>query len=73
MGYKVIRYFTDLQDNDYPYNVGDTFPRDGLNVTAERAAELASRNNAQKTPLIVAVNTEPEKPKAKRAKKPSQE
>lgn len=72
MGYKVIRYFTDLQDNDHPYNVGDTFPRDGLDVTVERAAELASRNNAQKTPLIVAVNTEPEKTNAKRTKKPAQ-
>lgn len=72
MGYKVIRYFTDLQDNNHPYHVGDTFPRDGLEITAERAAELASRNNAQKTPLIVAVDTEAEKPKAKRAKKPAQ-
>ena len=73
MVYKVIRYFTDLQDNDHPYNVGDTFPRDGLNVTAERAAELASRDNAQRTPLIVAVDTDDEKPKAKRKKKQSQE
>ena len=26
MGYKVIRYFTDLQDNDHPYHVGGHIP-----------------------------------------------
>ena len=73
MSFKVIRFFTDLQDNDHPYNVGDIFPREGVEVTAERAAELAGRFNAQKMPLIVAVKeTEPEKPKAKRAKKSAQ-
>ena len=74
MSYKVIRHFTDLQDNDRPYNVGDIFPRDGLEVTAERLAELAGRENAQLTPLIEEVKAEPEKPtKAKRAKKNAQD
>jgi hypothetical protein len=50
--YRVIRYFTDLQDNDYAYNVGDVFPRQGMSVSDERFAELASANNRQKTPLI---------------------
>lgn len=50
--YKVIRYFTDLQDNDYPYYEGDTFPRDGMTVTKQRLEELASKNNKQKVPLI---------------------
>ena len=50
--YKVIRFFTDLQDNDYPYNEGDIFPRDGLTVTKARLAELSSPNNRQKVPLI---------------------
>lgn len=52
MMYRVIRYFTDLQDNDYAYNVGDVFPRQGMNVTEDRFAELASSENRQKMPLI---------------------
>jgi hypothetical protein len=54
--YRVIRYFTDLQDNDYAYNVGDKFPRQGMAVSSERFAELASANNRQKTPLIEEVD-----------------
>ena len=71
--YKVIRYFTDLQDSNRPYNVGDQFPHIecGYPVTEKRLAELASRNNMQKTPLIryVEVEEAPKKPAAKRAKK----
>jgi len=71
--YKVIRYFTDLQDNEHPYNVGDTFPRSGVNVTEKRLAELASGKNLQRTPLIryveEPVKEAPKKPAAKRAKK----
>lgn len=58
MTYHVIKSFTDLQDNDHPYNVGDVFPRDGMTVTAERFAELAGSDNKQRTPLIKA-DTEP--------------
>lgn len=72
MIYRVIRFFTDLQDNDRPYNVGDIFPREGLEVSAERLAELSGRQNAQGAPLIEAEETEPEKPKTKRAKKSAQ-
>lgn len=50
--YKVIKYFTDLQDRNHEYNVGDTFPRDGMKVSANRLKELASDKNKQKTPLI---------------------
>ena len=50
--YKVIKFFTDLQDNDYPYDVGDFFPRQGMKVSAERFAELAGRTNRQGVPLI---------------------
>lgn len=72
--YKVIRYFTDLQDNNRPYNVGDNFPHIecGYPVTEQRFAELATRNNLQKTPLIryvEEVKEAPKKPAAKRAKK----
>jgi hypothetical protein len=71
--YKVIRYFTDLQDNNRPYNVGDQFPHIdcGYLVTEKRLSELASRHNLQKTPLIryEAVEETQKKPAAKRAKK----
>lgn len=50
--YKVIKFFTDLQDNSRPYNVGDTYPRKGLIVSDARIAELASSNNKQRQPLI---------------------
>ena len=52
MAYKVIKLFTDLHDNDYLYNVGDTFPRKGISVTEERIAELSGSDNKQHTPLI---------------------
>ena len=68
--YKVIKFFTDLHDNEHPYNVGDTFPRTGVAVTEARFAELSSKNNKQGVPLIRFVG-EPveEKPKKKKAKK----
>lgn len=50
--YKVIEYFTDLQDNDYAYHVGDPFPRNGLDVSDERLTELSTKNNRQNKPLI---------------------
>lgn len=53
--YRVIKFFTDLQDNDHPYNAGDSFPREGIEVTEERLAELAGSDNKQGEPLIVLV------------------
>lgn len=78
--YKVIKYFTDLQDNKHPYNVGDTFPREGVEVTEDRIRELATTENRRNEPLIEEVVEETteetetaedveEKPKKKRAKK----
>lgn len=52
MTYEVIKYFTDLQDNDYGYNVGDIFPRKRLRVTDERLRELSTDENRQRVPLI---------------------
>lgn len=70
MMYKVIKFFTDLQDNDRPYNVGDEFPHKGLTVSAERLAELAGSNNRQGEPLIVLVEEAPKVEAApKKAKK----
>ena len=64
--YRVIKAFRDLKDNNYAYCVGDTFPRNGVDVGAERVAELASDNNLQGVPLIEEVV---EKPKRTRKKK----
>ena len=65
--YTVIKDFVDLQDNNYPYKKGDTLPRTGLEVKPERLAELAGKNNKQKTPLIKKVEEKPadEKPAKK--------
>ena len=64
--YKVIESFTDLQDNNYVYYVGDTFPHNGVEVVAERIAELASDKNRLGIPLIEEIV---EKPKRARKKK----
>lgn len=50
--YRVIKFFTDLHDGNHPYNVGDSFPRKGIEVTDERLAELSGSSNKQGTPLI---------------------
>lgn len=72
--YKVIEYFTDLQDKDHAYNVGDTYPRKGLKVTKERIEELSGSENKQKKPLIeeiveenVEENTDEKKAAVKKA------
>lgn len=59
MAYKVIVYFTDLQDDNHPYQVGDVFPRKGKRVTKKRIAELASNANRRGMPLIEEVPEEP--------------
>ena len=64
--YKVIKSFTDLQDNNHAYYVGNTFPHNGVEVGAERIAELSSDKNLQGVPLIEEVV---EKPKRTRKKK----
>ena len=61
--YKVIKHFFDLQDNNYKYDVGDTYPRKGLNVLQSRIDELASNKNLQKTPLIAEIPEKAEEPK----------
>ena len=64
--HKVIKSFTDLQDNNYAYSVGDTFPHNGVEVDADRIAELASDKNRLGVPLIEKIE---EKPKRTRKKK----
>ena len=63
--YRVIKQFYDLKEN-HAYSVGDTFPHNGVEVGAERVAELASDKNRRGVPLIEEIA---EKPKRTRKKK----
>ena len=67
--YKVIKHFVDLQDNNHKYDVGDTYPRKGLNVLQSRINELASNKNKQKTPLIEEIPEKVEEPKKEKKSK----
>ena len=67
--YRVIKFFHDLQDGDHPYNVGDTFPREGAEPSEKRIAELSGSGNRQGKPLIELVE-EPKKPAKKKKKMP---
>lgn len=69
MTYQVVKFFTDLHDENHPYNVGDSFPRAGVSVTEGRLAELAGNHNKQGVPLIVKVEEEPKAEPKKTAKK----
>lgn len=50
--YKVLINFADLQDNNYRYHAGETFPRKGVNVTPERIDELLTDKNRRHKPVI---------------------
>ena len=65
--FRVIKHFVDLQDNNYKYDVGDTYPRKGLNVLQSRINELASHKNKQKTPLIEEIPEKAEETKKKKS------
>ena len=64
--YKVIKSFTDLQDNNYAYYVGDTFPHNGVEVDAGRIAELASDKNRLGVPLIEEIEKKPKRTRKKK-------
>ena len=50
--FEVIKYFTDLEDENYAYHVGDKYPREGVEPTEERINALKSKKNARKVALI---------------------
>lgn len=56
--YKVIKYFTDLQDNGFEYKEGDVFPRKGMTVLPSRLKELSTTDNRRKEVLIQEVPDE---------------
>lgn len=51
----VINAFLDLQDAEYLYDVGDAYPREGLEPSEERIKELLGSDNLQGQPMIKAV------------------
>lgn len=55
----VINAFLDLQDAEYLYDVGDAYPREGLEPSDERIKELLGSDNLQGQPMIKAVKTVP--------------
>lgn len=63
MTYEVVKAFHDLQDYKdvkggkvyHHYDVGDTYPRQGLTPNKTRIEELLSSGNAQGVPLIAEV------------------
>ena len=65
--YRVIKHFVDLQDSNHKYDIGDIYPRKGLNVLQSRINELASNKNRQGVPLIDEIPEKVEEPKKKKS------
>ena len=63
--YKVIKHFTDMQDNNFAYRVGDEYPRKGMSVLPSRIKELAGSKNRQGCPLIEEIPDVEEAPEKK--------
>ena len=63
--FRVIKHFTDMQDGNFAYNVGDEFPRKGMSVLPSRIKELAGSKNRQGCPLIEEIPEVEEKPEKK--------
>lgn len=63
--YKVLEYFEDLQDENYKYNPGDTYPREGLKVSKSRMDSLESGKNKRKLKLIEKVEDVEDEPEIK--------
>ena len=64
--YRVIKAFTDMQDNNFAYQVGDEFPRKNFSVLPSRIKELAGSKNRQGVPLIEEIPNKVEEPKKKK-------
>ena len=63
--YKVKMRFYDLKAN-HAYSVGDTFPHDGVEVDADRIAELTSDKNRLGVPLIEEITPKPKRTRKKK-------
>lgn len=56
----IYKAFKDLEDDNYLYKKGDTYPREGLKLTKKRINELSSKKNKIGEVLIEAVKVEKE-------------
>jgi hypothetical protein len=63
--FKVIKHFTDMQDGNFAYDVGDEYPRKGMSVLPSRIKELATDKNRQGVPLIEEIPDVVEAPEKK--------
>ena len=59
--YVTLQRFADLKDHNRIYEAGETYPRPGFDVSAERLAELEGSDNLARKPLIKRVEA-PETP-----------
>lgn len=66
MMYRVLEDFLDGQDSKRPYKAGDIYPREGLDPSPQRIAELSGTDNVRHRPVIGPFKTE--KPKRQRKK-----
>lgn len=66
--YKVVVMFTDLNDGNHRYEIGDTFPREGAKATKARIKELSGTENKRGVALIEEVKEEPKKKKTTKKK-----
>ena len=57
--YKALEMFTDLQDNNYKYEVGDEYPRLGLKPSLARIKELCGSDNLRGRAVIEEVEEMP--------------
>ena len=61
--YIVVSKFKDLKDNEHIYNVGDIYPREGINiedVDSKRIKELSTKKNKIGKVLIQEIEEEKE-------------
>lgn len=72
--YKVVKDFTDLNDNNHVYLAGDKYPRKGVKPSAKRIGELCSKLNKRGEVLIEEVVEKKAEPEAvEKAEVPKEE
>lgn len=69
MMYRALCEFYDLTDGNRRYGAGEDFPRPGLDVSADRLAELSGAGNRLGRPVIEAVEAPARPPGKRRVKK----
>ena len=74
MAYIVTKNIIDTKDNNRFYEVGDTFPREGFEVSKDRIAELIGKGvldvKGEETPAPAQTPTEEEAPVGEAEEKP---